>query len=97
MSCAEDELKIEYNEEWGYHIFRVWTKIGTKRVRYHHKALKHAQLKSICGNIVEFHRYHLGINVRVVELKNRDIGGLFNDSRCLPDSASNTIVGSGAH
>ena len=85
MSCEDDELQIEYNEEWDYHIFRVWTTVGGKRERYHKKALKHAQVKRICGNTVEFHRYHLGINVRGVELSNREIGGLFNDSRCVQD------------
>ena len=85
MSCEEDELVVEYNEEWDYHIFQVRTKIGETREHYHHKALRNAQVKTICGNTVEFHRYYLGINVRVVELKNHDIGGLFNDSRCLLD------------
>ena len=83
MSCDKDELKIRYSKSWSYHIFEVETKIDDVVTVYHHSYLKHAQRKSICGNTIEFHRYFAGINVRVVELQNDQISGLFNESRCL--------------
>ena len=58
------------------------TKEG-KEERYNWNYLKHSQKKTICGNVIEFHRYYSGINVRLVELENRNVSGLFNDSRCL--------------
>ena len=97
MSCEKDELRIEYNEEWNYHIFRVLTLIDGKHDRYHHETLKHAQRKTICGNEIEFHRYHAGINVRVLSLKNHNIGGLFNDSRCMRPSVLSTKYLAGTH
>ena len=83
MSCDKDELKIRYSKSWSYHIFEVETKIDDVVTVYHHSYLKHAQRKRICGNTIEFHRYFSGINVRVVELQNDKISGLFNNSRCV--------------
>ena len=85
MSCGSDELKVFYNEKWSNHICRVTTIIDGKHDRYHHDTLKHAQIKTICGNVVGFHRYYAGITVKVMKMTNYDIGGLFNDSRCLSD------------
>ena len=83
MSCADGELKIRYDEKWDYHIYQVKTRIGDKHDRYHVETLKHGQEKEICGNTIEFHRYTLGINIHVKHLRNHEIGGLFNDSRCM--------------
>ena len=82
MSCDGGELKVRYNKDWGNHIYEVRTKIDGVQDHYHWKALKHGQRKTICGNDIEFHRYHAGINVRVVQMKNTNISGAFNDSRC---------------
>ena len=82
MSCADGELRIRYNEGWKWHIYQVETVIKGKRDHYHQHALKHPQTKTICGNTIEFHRYHAGINLKVTDLRNPKIDGLFADSRC---------------
>ena len=95
MECESgDRLDVEYNSDWDYHIFRVRTVIDGKHDKFHWKMLVHPQTKTICGNVVEFHRYVLGINVHVVEMNNINIGGLFNDSSCLDDpsaASANTL------
>ena len=87
MKCDDGELIIRYNADWDFHIYQIVTEIEGKRDRYHKQTLKHAQKKTICGNDVEFHRYYLGINVRVVHMRNYNITGLFSDSRCLARSS----------
>ena len=83
MKCEKDELRIRDNEDWSYHIYQVVTIIDGRKDRYHHETLKHGQVKTICRNKIEFHRYYLGINLRIVEMRNHNVSGLFNDSRCL--------------
>ena len=83
MKCKDDELRVRYGAEYGYRIYQVFTTIGGRHDRYHRETLKHGQTKEICGNTVEFHRYHAGINVRVTHLRNVHISGLFNRSNCL--------------
>lgn len=83
MSCEGGELRIRYDKDWDFHIYQVLTVIDGVRDRYHHKFLKHPQTKTICGNVVQFHRYHAGINIKVLSMKNHAIGGLFNDTRCI--------------
>ena len=83
MKCETGELRVRYNEDWDYHIYQVVTIIDGKHDKYHHGALKHPQKKTICGNDIEFHRYYAGINLKVTNLRNFEIGGLFNDSRCV--------------
>ena len=83
MKCGKDELRVHYSERWNYHIWMVSTVVEGVGDEYHWSYLKHAQHKTICGNVVEFHRYYSGINVRVVTMTNWKVEGLFNDSRCL--------------
>ena len=83
MKCDHDELRIRYNDAWKNHIYQVVTIIDGKPDRYHHDTLKHPQKKEICGNTVQFHRYHAGINLKVTNVKNVHFEGLFNDSRCV--------------
>ena len=83
ISCESEELTIVYNKKWNYHIYQVRIKIRGKVDVYDWRYLKHSQRKEVCGNVIEFHRYFAGINVKVLSLRNHNIGGLFNDSRCL--------------
>ena len=83
MRCDSDELRIRYSGRRKYHIYEVDTMINGQRDLYRWNYLKHSQRKVICGNEIEFHRYYAGINVRVLHWNNREIKGLFNDSRCL--------------
>ena len=83
MKCETGELRVRYNADWDYHIYQVVTVIDGKHDRYHHETLKHPQTKEICGNTVQFHRYHAGINLKMTKLHNTKISGLFADSRCV--------------
>ena len=83
MSCESESLFVRYNERWNYHIFEVViVRDGVQDV-YHWNYLKHEQRKTVCGNDVRFHRYFAGINIEMEHLKNYNVSGLFNDSRCL--------------
>ena len=91
MSCESAQLKIRYNARWNYHVYEVVVMRHGQEERFHWNYLKHGQKKEICGNAVEFHRYFAGINVRLVQLQNRDISGLFNDTRCLHTSPVHNV------
>lgn len=84
MDCGREKLVAEYNEDWGYHIHTVeiWHNHNKDRRRYAWKQLKHPKELNVCGNIVEFHRYHLGINLRVQHIANTNITGMFADRSC---------------
>ena len=83
MSCEQDSLSVRFSESWDNHIYEVLTTIDGKSDVYRWNYLKHEQFKTICGNEVRFHRYYSGINLKVVNMRNHDISGLFNDSRCI--------------
>lgn len=84
MECEAAKLLAEYNEEWGYHIHtvEVWHNHNKDRRRYPWKRLKHPKELNVCGNTVEFHRYHLGINLRILHISNTNITGMFSDRSC---------------
>ena len=83
MKCEDGQLSIKYDESWNWRVYQVNTMMKGIRDRYRHDYLKHPQRKHICGNLVEFHRYYAGINVKIEDLENYHFGGLFNDSSCV--------------
>lgn len=77
-----ESLVIEYNADWGNHIHTVGINTAAEQMRYQWKYLKHPKTKTVCGNTFEFHRYHLGINVRSVQVKHLNFTGMMADNSC---------------
>lgn len=96
MTCPSGEsLTVSYYAEFDYRIRTVWIVKNGKKEHYKWKSLKHSQKKMVCGNAIEFHRYHAGINIAVKTISNRNIGGMFNDTSCYADKSKAVFAHSG--
>lgn len=83
MECENEKVTIHYRTSWGGRISHVSLLRNGKYDEFEWKFLKHGQNTKVCGNIINFHRYFLGIQFRLTELHNKEFTGLLADKRCL--------------
>jgi len=83
MECENEKVTIHYKKSWKEHISQVdiYRKDHKKTIPW--GTLRHAHTTTVCGNTIEFHRYALGINLRMKSVDNFNFTGMFADKSCL--------------
>lgn len=82
MSCGNEKLIAGMNPKGGNRINRVIIERNGVAEPFTIRSFKEPADIKVCGNVVNFQRFSVGLNIVIKDLKNSAFSGVFADDSC---------------